>query len=576
MTDSRPAPDRPRSGAGCGTAFGIGLIVAGGLFLWVNLTGTPLALLLLDALPLAAVWWPLLLVLWGAAKVVTRLRTGRARFGLGEAFLLLLLVLGGTLLTLAQRAVESRRFEARLGEVGRLVEQQSGRFAQHRFLVDRVVPLPADGASDISVVLPAGNILVETASIPPETTTVPDSPEAPTESGPEPAGGSAPNPRREARVRLVKHVWAADRAEAAAAAEAVRLVAGPAEGTPSRLEFRTENAGELEVALELLLTLPPGLNVAAVSGDGSIRIQGPFADVEARASDGVLEVGGSRGAVSLNARDGAVRVFGIAGDVRIRGRRAVVEVESVAGPTRVESDGAPVWVSGAASSVTIRGRNAPVTVADSSGPVDIETRISPIRLDRIRGAAVLRSDFGDVIATSVEGPLQIRSESATLEVRGARSDVDVQTAGGALVFDDIAGSLTVTSGRGEVRASGLSGPANFMGNAGAIAVRGFTDTLSITGGDAEVDVATSAVAGEIALTTDRGDVRLTLPSAGSFALSAETDSGDVDSEIGLERRDTDGTSRWEGRAGAGTERVTISTRRGDITVEAHPPAEESP
>ena len=567
MTGSHAAGDPARSGSGCGTAFGIGLIVAGGLFLWGNLTDTPLALLLIDALPLAATWWPLLLVVWGISKVITRLRTGRARLGFGEVLLLLLFVLGGTVFTLAQRTIESQGLESRVTEIRRLIEQRSGSFPVHAFVTEESVSLPAEGGVEIVISLPAGNILVETAS--------PAAPRAAAASGPEEAGTPvAGDPDVEGRLSLVKRVWAASAEEAAARAAAVRLRTGPLDSGTRRYPVRIEGPGTSEMALELLATLPPGVRVSAFTEEGWVRIDGPFARVEARSNDGPVEVRGTGGPVSLTVRNGAVWASGIEGTLEIQARRAPVEVERVAGTATVDAEGAPVWISGAGSSVTVRGRNAPVAVEDSFGPLEIETRISPIRLDRIDGSAVLRSDFGDVVATSIEGPLEIRTDSAHLEVRRARSGVEVQAAGGLLVLDDVAGPLTVASGRGEVRASRLAGPADFRGDAGAITVRGFDDTLSIAGGDAEVDVATGALRGEVALTTERGDVRLALPPAGSFALSAETEDGDVDSEFTLERLEADGTSRWEGRAGTGAERVTISTRQGDITVRAGPTAGE--
>ena len=568
MTDPGPASNPRRSGGGCGTAFGIGLILAGGLFLWVNLTDTPLALLLLDALPLAAVWWPLLLVAWGAWKVVTRLRTGRAGLGFGEVFLLLLLILGGTVFTLAQRAIESQGLEPRLTEVRRLIEQRSGPVSVHAFVTEESVSLPIEEEVEILISLPAGNIRVEAASA--------ADPGAPMPSGPEPDGQDIPGEASvEGRLQLVKRVWAADGEEAAARADAVGLRTGPLDPETREFPVRVEDSGTSEVALELLATLPPGVRVSAFTEEGWVRIRGPFARVEARVEGGPLEVRETSGPVSLAVRNGAVWASGIEGTLEIQAQRAAVEVDGVRGTATVEAEGAPVWISGAGSSVTVRGRNAPVAVEDSFGPIEIETRISPIRLERIGGSAMLRSEFGDVVAMSIEGPLEIRTDSADLEVRRARSGVDVQAAGGSLVLDEVAGALTVASGRGEVRASRLSGPASFTGDAGAITVRGFDDALSVRSGDAEVDVATGALGGEVGLVTERGDVRLALPSAGSFSLSAETDGGDVDSEFTLERREADGTSRWEGRAGSGAERVTVSTREGDITLRAHPPAGEA-
>ena len=561
------AASPPRSGGGCGTAFGIGLILAGGLFLWVNLTDTPLALLLFDALPLMAVWWPLLLVLWGASKLITRLRTGRARLGFGEVFLLLLLVLGGTVFTLAQRAIESQGLEPRVTEMRRLIEQRSGSFPLHAFVTEESVSLPAETGVEILISLPAGNIRVQAASE--------ADPPAAAAAGPETDGRDAPGQAGiEGRLQLVKRVWAADGEEAAARAAAVRLHAGPLEPETRQFPVRVEDTGTTELALELFATLPPGVRISAFTDEGWVRVDGPFARVEARTNDGPVEVRGTGGPVSLTVRNGAAWASGIEGALAIQARRAPVEVDVVAGTLEVDAEGAPVRISGAAASVTVRGRNAPVAVEDSFGPIEIETRISPIRLERIGGSAVLRSEFGDVVTTSIEGPLEIRTDSADLEVRRARSGVDVQAAGGSLILDDVAGALTVASGRGEVRASRLAGPADFTGDAGAITVRGFGDTLSVRSGDGEVDVATDALGGAVGLTTERGDVRLALPSAGSFALSAETDGGDVESDFTLEQHEADRASRWEGGAGAGAERVTISTREGDITLRAHPPAGE--
>ena len=565
MTDPGAAANPPRSGSGCGIAFGIGLILAGGLFLWVNLTDTPLALLLLDALPLAAVWWPLLLVAWGAWKVITRLRTGRTGLGFGEVFLMLLFVLGGTVFTLAQRAIESQGLEPRLTEVRRLIEQQSGSFPVYAFVTEESVSLAAEGEVEILISLPAGNIRVEAASA--ADTAAPVTP-GPDSDGQEAAGAAG----IEGRLQLVKRVWATDGQAAAARAAAVRLRTGPLDPGTRQFPVRVEDSGTSEVALELLATLPPGVRISAITDEGWVRVDGPFARVEARTDDGPVEVRGAGGPVALTVRNGTAWASGIAGALSIEAERAPVEVDGVAGSLAVDAEGAPVWISGAESSVTVRGRNAPVAVEDSFGPIEVETRISPIRLDRIGGSAVLRSEFGDVVATSIEGPLEIRTDSADLEVRRARSGVDVQVAGGSLVLDEVAGALTVASGRGDVRASRLSGPATFTGDAGGITVRGFADALSVLSGDAEVDVATDALGGEVGLVTERGDVRLALPSAGSFSLAAETGGGDVDSEFTLERREADGRSRWEGRAGSGAERVTISTEGGDITVRAHPPA----
>ena len=570
MTGSGTAGDAPRSGSGCATGLGFGLILAGGFFLWANLRGTSLVRLLLSLVPIAAVWWPLLLVVWGVFKVLGRIRTGRARFGFVEVFLLLLLIVGGTGLTLAQRVIESQGLESRVLEISRLAEEQAGRFPQFVFVTDVAVALPVEGAVEIPISLPAGNIVVEAAPSPVET----GEPPAP-EVSPEPSPGGA---EREGRLQLVKRVWAADRDLAVARADAVRLVTGPLDLQNGRFPVRVEDSGASDVALELLVTLPPGVSVSALTEEGSVHVQGPFSRVEAGSGEGPVEVRGVAGPVAVTARDGAVRASEIEGSLQIRARRGVIEVESVTGPIAVESEGAPVWISGAGSSVKVDGRNAPVGVERAAGPVEVETRISPIRLDRIEGAALVQTEYGPILAASVGGLLQIRAESAQVEVRRARAGVEIKSDGGSVVIEDVLGPVTVSSGRGEVRASRLSGAAKFSGHAGAITVRGFEDTLSVEGGNAPVDVATDSLGGTVSLDTTHGEVRLTLSATESFALSAESDGGDVESDFVLEQTTGDGRSRWTGSAGSGGERVTISTESGDVTIRAHrqPGATENP
>ena len=571
MTDPGTAGKAPRSGSGCGTAFGIGLILIGGLFLAANLAGTQLVLFVFELLPLAAVWWPLLLVIWGLSKIVSRLRKGRTRFGALEVFLLLLLIVCGTGVTLARRVIESQGLELRLLEMSRLAARGMADFPQHVFVTERTVSLPGDGPVDVVISLPVGNILVEAAPSVPSRSDDAADPEATAE----PLRQGVAN---EGRITLSKRVWAANREQAAARAAAVQLVAGPFDAESGRIPIRVEDTGKSDVALEIRVALPPGVNVSAFSGEGVVRIQGPFGDVEARTSEGPLDVRGARGAVSLSARDGAVWASEIEGRLQIRGRRAVIEVESVTGPITVESEGAPVWISGAGSSVRVRGRNAPVEVALAAGPVEVETRISPITLDRIESEATVRSEFGPILATSVEGPLRIVTESTSVEVREARSEVQIAGDGGSFVLARIAGSVTVSSGRGEVRASSLFGPASFSGRAGAITVRGFAQTLSVDGGDALVDVATAELNGEVSLTTDRGNVRLALPAAGSFGLSVDTGGDEVESDLVLEQTDRDGRTRWTGSAGSASPQVTISTDHGDVSVRARqsPAPEENP
>ncbi|HZS61150.1 MAG TPA: DUF4097 family beta strand repeat-containing protein [Gemmatimonadaceae bacterium] len=59
---------------------------------------------------------------------------------------------------------------------------------------------------------------------------------------------------------------------------------------------------------DLIVELPPGINVAAASGDGEIEIHGAGADVKAESGDGAITIDHVQHAVSASTGDGSIEV----------------------------------------------------------------------------------------------------------------------------------------------------------------------------------------------------------------------------------------------------------------------------
>ena len=572
MTGSGDSPRR--AGSGCVTAIGVLLILVGGLALAVNLGGLGLLFRVLELAPVVAVWWPALLVIWGVWKLVTRLRSGSARFGFLEVLILILIVLCGSALSLVHRTIAGRDLQFRFTEIGRWARDQAAPLPQHSFVTERVVALP-EGAVEVRLDLPAGGILVReiaAAAAAPEARDAAGSAAGDPGAEPETAGGAAgPAPARVARFTLTTRVRAEDAEAAAARAGKIRLETGDPGREGAAIPVRVRDSGESDAALDLVAALPPGVRVAAVSGRGAVRVEGAFDQVSARTSDGPLEVTGAMGEVSLAARDGNIRVVGTRGPLDIRARRAPVEVETVAGAVIVEADAAPVWIEGAGGEVTVRAQAGSVGVFGAAGPVEVTTRIAPIDVREVSRGARLESDYGPVRAAGVRGPVLVRTDSATVEVRDAGSEVDLAGGSGILILEGAAGPVTVTSGTGEVLARDLAGPATFTATGGTLTLREFTGPLVVEGGDADLEVGAGAVNGLLSLTTGAGDIRLELPAAGSFSITAEAE--ELDSDFALEREA--GARRWAGSVGEGAAEVRIVTRDGDAVIRAAGPGEGS-
>lgn len=578
---SRPPASGPprRGGGGCATGFGVFLILVGGAALWWNLAGIDALFLLLAYAPLAAVWWPAVLVLWGLVKVFQRLRTGTSRFGFGEVLLLLVVLLLGVSLSAGRSLLENLGLEMRFGGVRRWIAEQSRPLPQHAFVRERVVALPAAGPATLELVLPAGSILVDAAEPPSPPPAAGDSAGPGAGEGNDEAQGNdedrgdadaaaagVSGARREAALTLGIRVRAPDAETAAARAGEIRIVESRADGAGSSVVRLTvedpRGAGPeprargtraddplglrfSQAALDLTVTAPPGISVTARSERGAVRVRGPFAEVFVEAGDGPVEIAGARGEASVVARDGPVRVHRVGGPLSVRARRAPVEVGGTGGAVSVESAGAPIRISAAAGSVTVRTTRGLVDIEGAGGAVSVNTRLAPITLRGLSGGAEVRSEYGSVFAVGVTGGLDLRADSGAVEVRGVTGGARITAGAGPVLLADAAGEIVVRSPE-----------------------------------DADLDVRLDgepASTAPVTVTTDGGEVWLELPEGRSFSLRADTGSGDevgeVESEIALERTDRADSADWVGSTGAASPSAPVSIRTGggDLVIRSGEP-----
>ena len=78
-----------------------------------------------------------------------------------------------------------------------------------------------------------------------------------------------------------------------------------------------------------------------------------------------------------------------------------------------------------------------------------------------------------------------------------------------------------------------------------------------------------APGGDLRFNTDKGSVRLTLPSKSGFHLDASTRNGNVSSdypELGANPDDEKNTSNIKGTVGKGNSKIVVSTDVGDIDI----------
>ncbi|WP_433163513.1 DUF4097 family beta strand repeat-containing protein [Kribbella sp. CA-247076] len=152
-----------------------------------------------------------------------------------------------------------------------------------------------------------------------------------------------------------------------------------------------------------------------------------------------------------------------------------------------------------------------------------------------RGTTVTGENGSGDISISGVGGVDAKSRSGEFEVSDVTGNVKIDLTSGDVVVRDLTGKLDVTATSGDVEASGLKGgPVN----------------VETTSGDLELEL---AEANDVRAKGTSSDIDVTAP-AGSWNVSTETRSGDVDNALGDDAN--------------GSHTVQATTTSGDIELHA--------
>jgi hypothetical protein len=113
----------PTTRSGCALALGLLLIVTGALLLASNLFGFSLAGFWTRGLIMFSLYWPVLLILWGAIKIYQRFyNPAAARVSAGEVVLLILIICAGVTLAAARYVAGTASIDLSMDDLLEMIE----------------------------------------------------------------------------------------------------------------------------------------------------------------------------------------------------------------------------------------------------------------------------------------------------------------------------------------------------------------------------------------------------------------------------------------------------------------------
>jgi len=272
-----------------------------------------------------------------------------------------------------------------------------------------------------------------------------------------------------------------------------------------------------------------------ISGDANnvvIRIREDQAHRFERVT-ATLEISVPKGAsVEVHGRTGDLDINDIGGSVAITSDNAGVRLKNIGGTARVElSRSDVVHMSGVKGNVEIKGHGADIELEDVTGTVDIDG--------------------------TYNGTIELRKLAKPLHFNGPRTNLSIEAVPGE-----------VSMSLGDFNGSKLTGPTHLTGRSSDVEISDFSGPLDISIDRGDLNLSPGMPLGSIQAHLRSGDIRLSLPAAAQFSLSASTNNGDISNLFGggfkVEASGRRGTLR--GAVGSGPA-IELETQHGDITVQ---------
>jgi DUF4097 and DUF4098 domain-containing protein YvlB len=341
---------------------------------------------------IAARYWPVLLILWGLAKLIdhfaaNKLGGRRPPFLTGREAALLVLI---ALVLIAMWVAENFRPRGHR-EHGFDVDIFSHTYTENRELSLAQIP-------------PGAQIRIETR-----------------------------------RGNINVHAGEGNELHAVANLSAPGMSEGGARGKMKDIKISLEKLGpgyvlhtlgpdsDERTDVNLDVELPKKVSITASSSRGDISISGLAGNVAAESQSGDIEIHEIAGDVAATVGNGDTRISDVQGNARVSGKGNEVDVSDVTGDASVEGDFfGPIRVRNVTKTTHFISMSSDLTLVHLTGQLELDS--GQIEISDVSGAAKLVTHNKDIEVENVAGRLDISGSHGDIKVRCSeppRDDVNI-------------------------------------------------------------------------------------------------------------------------------------------------------
>ena len=343
-----------------------------------------------------ATYWPVLLILWGGAKIVDYIRIrrrgeDRPLFSPGEVVLLIFIMFAGVAIS------ATTHLSPAFVELLEVADIDLWQITGNEYDYTEHYESDAPPGSDIEIVNRYGSVEV----IPAEVDRI--------------------------TVDVRKTIVAETQEDADQLSEV--LTFSIREEPPGFRIVSTFNRDENTVRgrrfrTSLTVRVPMESNLRIDNRNGDVSLSGLRGDQAISNAFGEVAVRGIEGSLDLNNRNGNVAIESVSGSATIENAFARTEVRNVGGNLAVDTRNGDVDVSDVNGSATIENAFASVRASSILGDLAIRGNNNAVDLENVAGNVEVESAFQDIRIRDVRGRLRVNNRNGDVNVRFSEIPVE--------------------------------------------------------------------------------------------------------------------------------------------------------
>ncbi len=494
----------------------------------------------IETLSFFGLWWPVLLIAFGLAKIADHYRIpGGIQVRVGEIFGVIFILVFGLACNRLARAHLPLIDDFTWGDV--TVSLPVG-LEGERFNFESTQPLQLDGIESIQVENLYGDVVVE------------------------------PAPSAEASLRLVTRVRAENQQQAADLNREVVLKLNQADG---RLKISTNrpDLGEKGrgVGTTLLLQLPAALPVSISNSFGAVRVSRRSAPVHIDNSYGDVQVSSQTGSLTVTNRNGRVEARSVTGSVKILNQRAAVLVDGVDGPVEAATEYDSVRLEHIRGNAVVRNHFGSVRLVDIQGEASVSGEGSSVRAEHLAQRLSVRNSHKEVAIRDVAGPLDLETSYSRVELTQIQGAVSLKAVHSTVSARDLRQEVVVAGRGSEIKLARIAGPLRVETSLRKVTVEDFSGPVTVQNEFGEVVLENrTAPTQPVRIINKNGSILLSLPARSQFKLAAQAVGGEIESDFGEMAEAAEpaagGVAVFETTVGEGGPLIELQTSQSRIRI----------